>query len=252
MLGVSCRIFTKFSCDSALGDGRRVRERGRKEGRKEMENEPCLPLPDKLLLLRVTATRRWRRDVLADTPLGVLPFMTSAKYSDFFLPPLSHFHATSPTELRYYVCFSMTPPHPSSADVINGCFLRLNYGFDENFCVGKTKLQVTSLCRIGSMLRNRYRTPAISRPTSRQPKFLPQCGEVKLFQQFNFPPAAANSGMESSRISGLQTFHYGRTRSGRGGGVGGRGDSQTRKPICMPQKKHSCCGRDKVEGKKFN
>ena len=43
-----------------------------------------------------------------------LPYMTSAKLSDFFIPfPLCpHFHATSLTELPYFVCFSRTPNPP--------------------------------------------------------------------------------------------------------------------------------------------
>ena len=44
-----------------------------------------------------------------------------------------------------------------------------------------------------------------------------------------------NSGMESSRISGLQTFHYGRT-DGRTDAEGRGGESHTQKPICMAQK----------------
>ena len=45
--------------------------------------------------------------------------------------------------------------------------------------------------------------------------------------------------MESSRISGLQTFHYGRTRIGRGG-RGGGGEEEEEKGIAKPENRFAC------------
>ena len=53
-----------------------------------------------------------------------LPLMTSANFSAFRPSlPCPHFHATSLTELPYFIHFSRTPS-PSNADVINGSSLK--------------------------------------------------------------------------------------------------------------------------------
>ena len=60
------------------------------------------------------------------TPWG-LPLMTSAKLSDFLTPspPCPQIHATSLTELPYFVRFSTKPLSPLGAEVINGSPLAL-------------------------------------------------------------------------------------------------------------------------------
>ena len=63
--------------------------------------------------------------------------------------------------------------------------------------------------------------------------------------------------MESSRISGLQTFHYGRTRIGRGGRGGGGEEEEEEEGIAKPENRFACrrktlslqrrkCGAEKI------
>ena len=61
-------------------------------------------------LFLLTAVARTR----GASVLRGLPLMTSAKFLDFLTPspPCPQIHATSLTELPYFVCFSTNPPSP--------------------------------------------------------------------------------------------------------------------------------------------
>ena len=63
--------------------------------------------------------------------------MKSAKFSKFFSspPPYLHFHATSLTELPYFVCFSRTPP-PLERGRYKWKIPNAISSFKDGFCVG--------------------------------------------------------------------------------------------------------------------